>query len=467
MKSTGGVILALVLLCAGASAAVEEGTAAGGERKPQSPRDLLEMVRQQRDAVHEEDRRREAEFTRSRDQQQRLLDEALAVKQAAERRSENLEGAFEKNEVAIPELEETLRNRLGTLGELFGVVRQVAGDTRGVVDSSLTSAELPERGQFLGGLAQSRELPSIEDLDKLWLLLLEEMTLAGEVRRFPATVVAAGGGESEREVVRIGPFNAISDGRYLEFLPESGKLAELGRQPARRHLETIKEFESAEEGVIGVSLDPSRGAVLSLLIQTPNFEERVRQGGLIGYITIVLGALGLLISIERLIHLGFVGRRILAQARRPEADTGNPLGRIMAVYDEHRATDVETLQLRLDEAILRETPRLERGNTMIKVLSVVAPLLGLLGTVTGMIETFQVITLFGAGDPKLMAGGISQALVTTVIGLIVAIPLTLLHSVVSGRSRRLVHVLEEQSAGIVALHAEEVLSKGGSRVVAV
>jgi biopolymer transport protein ExbB len=162
-----------------------------------------------------------------------------------------------------------------------------------------------------------------------------------------------------------------------------------------------------------------------------------------------------------------VGRRILAQTKRKEADTKNPLGRIMAVYEENRSVDVETLELKLDEAILREVPKLERGNTMIKVLSVVAPLLGLLGTVTGMIQTFQVITLFGAGDPKLMAGGISQALVTTVIGLVVAIPLTLLYSVVSGRSKRLVRVLGEQSAGIVASHAEQDRQAGASHVAAV
>jgi biopolymer transport protein ExbB len=117
--------------------------------------------------------------------------------------------------------------------------------------------------------------------------------------------------------------------------------------------------------------------------------------------------------------------------------------------------DVETLELKLDEAILKNTPALERFLTMIKVLAVVAPLLGLLGTVTGMINTFQAITLFGTGDPKLMANGISQALVTTMEGLWVAIPLTFLHALVASRSRSIINTLEEQAAGIVAVHAEK------------
>jgi biopolymer transport protein ExbB len=109
----------------------------------------------------------------------------------------------------------------------------------------------------------------------------------------------------------------------------------------------------------------------------------------------------------------------------------------------------------MDESILKDSSRLTRGLSSLKILAAIAPLLGLLGTVTGLIETFQSITLFGAGDPGLMAGGISQALVTTVLGLTTAIPLILLHSMLASRSRRMVSLLEEQSAGIIALHAEK------------
>jgi biopolymer transport protein ExbB len=421
---------------------------------PATLAELLERIRAGNAVEQVENERREAAFRQSKEQQRRLLEEALALKAAEEQRIQALEARFDENEKKIPELEETLRNRLGTLGELFGVVRQVAGDTGAQVASSIISAQLPGRGAAVSQLAQRREMPAIEDLEQLWFVLQQEMTESGRVVRFSAPVIAIEGGESQKKVIRIGAFNAVADGRYLQYVQESGKLTELGRQPAGSHLATVRALEGAREGIAGVSIDPSRGSLLSLLIETPDAEERIGQGGLVGYTIIALGAIGLLIAADRLVSLFVVGRRIRAQVREPKARLDNPLGRILAVSERYHTADVETLELKLDEAILKETPALERGIAMIKVLAVVAPLLGLLGTVTGMIKTFQVITLFGAGDPKLMAGGIAEALVTTMLGLIMAVPLTLLHVLVSGQSRRLIQVLDEQSAGIVAERAE-------------
>jgi biopolymer transport protein ExbB len=147
--------------------------------------------------------------------------------------------------------------------------------------------------------------------------------------------------------------------------------------------------------------------------------------------------------------------------KRETASTDNPLGRVMAVAEENRSADLDTLELKLDEAILKEVPKIEIALGIIKVISVVAPLLGLLGTVVGMILTFQAITLFGAGDPQIMADGISSALITTVLGLVVAIPMTLLYTVVASRAKRIVHVLEEQAAGIIAVHAEKRSGQAG------
>lgn len=434
--------------------------------KATSLEQLLEQVRQGDIAERQENDRREADFRSQRERQRALLDEALAAKALEEERSAGLEQRFEENEARIPEMQETLRNRMGTLGELFGVVRQVAGDTSGIIASSLISAQLPGRYEALAKLAQSRGAASVEDLELLWFALQQEMTESGKNVRFPATVITLDGQKVERQVVRIGPFSVFSDGRYLQYVAETGNLTELGRQPPSRDLATIAAYEAAKSGIAAAAIDPSRGSLLSLLIQTPSFAERVGQGGLIGYITIVLGLLGLALAGERLVHLGVVGRKIRAQIKATTADEGNPLGRVLAIYKHNESVDVETLELKLDEAILKEIPKLERGNTLIKVISVAAPLLGLLGTVTGMIQTFEVITLFGGGDPKLMASGISMALVTTVIGLCVAIPLVLLHSIVSGRSAGLIQVLEEQSAGLIAARAEHrdrEVADGGSR----
>lgn len=439
---------ALVLFTAGAAAAEDAAPRAG------SLDALLEQIRGRDAAERAESERRVADFRARQSEQQALLEQARAAKAAAEKKSAELEAAFEENEKKIPELEESLRSRMGTLGELFGVVRQVAGDTRGVVDASLVSAQFPGRGEFLGRLGQSRELPSVEDLEGLWFALQQEMTETGKAVRFRSPVVSVGGGQEERDVIRIGPFVAFADGRYLQYVSETAKLTELGRQPPARYLASLQAFGEARDGLAGVAIDPSRGQLLSLLIQTPDMRERVDQGGLIGYVTIVIGLIGLLVVIQRLVALALVGRRMRAQVGSDTPKQDNPLGRVLAVYHDNRAADVETLELKLDEAIIREVPALERGINIIRVASVVAPLLGLLGTVTGMIQVFEAITLFGAGDPRLMADGISEALVTTVIGLCVAIPMTLMHSLVSSRSKALVQILEEESAGIVALHAE-------------
>ncbi len=417
--------------------------------------ELLEEVRSGREQERQRNAKREAEFLSERNQQAALLKRAKDTLAAEERRSVRLENTFKNNEIQLANLEKLLSDRLGNLGELFGIMRQVAGDTRGQVENSIISAEFPGRTEFLAELAQSKELPTIAEMEKLWYALQQEMTESAKVSRFTTTVITVEGDETVKEVVRIGSFNAISDGQYLQFLPEQGKLAELGRQPAGRYLSIAEDFEEETEGIVEMAIDPSRGSILSLLIQTPSLRERVDQGGFVGYMIIVLAMFGLALVGERMYSLLRIDVAVKAQMRSDTPDPANPLGHVLKAYHDNREADVETMELKLDEAILQATPNLERGLSTIKVLAAVAPLMGLLGTVTGMIETFQAITLFGTGDPKLMAGGISQALVTTVLGLLTAIPLVLLHSIVSSRSKSIVHILEEQAAGIVAAHAEK------------
>ncbi len=416
--------------------------------------ELLERVRTSRIENQAINRQREAEFRSQKSEQQRLLREAQGTRDRLERRSSELEASFNENEIRITQLGEQLRNRLGNLGELFGVVRQVAGDTRGVLDGSLATAQFPGRAEPMAELAESKVLPSITELEGLWFALLEEMVESGKVVRFNTTVVLPDGEQVTKDVVRVGVFNAISDGKFLRYLPETGKLTELARQPAARYRGAAEDLEGATSGLVAMAVDPSRGSILALLVQSPTYIERVQQGGVIGYITITLGLIGLGIVVIRFYTLFSVRGKMISQMSSDKADPGNPLGRVMQVYEEYGTADTETLELKLDESILKDAPKLEQGLTTVKVLSIIAPLLGLLGTVTGMILTFQQITLFGTGDPKMMAGGISQALVTTMLGLTVAIPLTLLHSWLRDRSKSLIQILEEESAGMVARRAE-------------
>jgi biopolymer transport protein ExbB len=414
--------------------------------------ELLERVKAGWNGERKENREREASFAKAQADQERLLNEAKTMREALERRSELLEQSFESNELALTNLEETLTQRLGSLGELFGVVRQAAGDTRSQVEGSLVSAQIPGREEFLENLGKNKSLPSIESLEKLWFILHQEMTELGRVVRFPATVVNVDGAEEQREVIRVGAFNAISDGVYLVY--ESGKLVVLPKQPVGTYLDTVASFESAEGPTGKLALDPSRGAILRVLIQTPDFMERISYGGEVGYATIVLGVLAGVIAVVRWIGVSVTARRVAEQKKSDRASESNPLGRVLGVYEANRTTDVETLELKLDEAIMRESASLDKFLWVVKVVSVVAPLLGLLGTVTGMIKTFQVITLFGTGDPKMMASGISEALVTTMIGLYTAIPLVLLHALVSNTAKGVVEILEEQAAGLIARRAE-------------
>jgi len=418
--------------------------------KAKSLDELLRQVQAGWRGERAEMQRRENEFKQARQEQQRLLAEAKASRLREEKRSEEMELTFEENETRIAELEDTLNERLGTLGELFGVVRQVAGDTRSQVENSLVSSQLPGREDFLIELGKKKSLPSIAALEKLWFTLQQEMTESGKVVRFPATVINVEGKEAQRDVIRVGVFNAISDGRFLHWDDELLKLVEPPRQPPSRYLSTVKDFEETKAGLATLAIDPSRGSILSLLLETPSARERIEQGGPIGAAIIVLGILAGAVGLFRFVIVFLTNRRVRAQSRSDKLSPKNPLGRILALFDENRDADLETLELKLDEAILRESAKLERFLWAIKVVSVVAPLMGLLGTVTGMIRTFQAITLFGTGDPKMMAGGISEALVTTMLGLFVAIPLVLIHAFVSSGKKEIVEVLEEQSAGMVA-----------------
>jgi biopolymer transport protein ExbB len=204
-----------------------------------------------------------------------------------------------------------------------------------------------------------------------------------------------------------------------------------------------------------MALDPSRGSILSLWARAPGLLERIQQGRFIGYLILASGLCGMLLAAERVAALAVVGRRVAWQEQHLEtAAEDNPLGRLLATFAAHRERDPESLVLRLEEQTQREIPKLQRGLSALAVLATTAPLLGLLGTVTGMIATFQSIALVGTGDPRLMSSGISEALVTTALGLIVAIPLSLLHAFVSSRSSRVMQVLDERCARIVAERVE-------------
>lgn len=416
---------------------------------------LLDTVRTQGQKITSENRAREQAFRQNRDERKTLLDATLGELRREQARTERLKTSFDANEQELETLNDTLRIRIGDMGEMFGIVRQVASETKGTIESSLVTAQFKDRGDVANKLAGAAALPSIQDLRALQALLLEEMIESGKVTRFETEIENAAGITALRPVVRVGVFNAISEEGFLAYHPSDRSLSELPRQPSRRYVSAANDFFDATSGNARMAIDPSRGNLLSLVILAPGLLEQVSFGGGVGYTILAMGAIGLVIAFMRMLSLQIVSRRVRAQRKTTEPMMDNPLGRVYAVYAANTNAPPDALELKLDEAIMRETPKLERFQGVLKVIAGVAPLMGLLGTVVGMIKTFQTITLFGTGDPKLMADGISQALVTTVEGLIVAIPLVFLHSLVSGMSKELIEVLEEQSAGLVARAASK------------
>ncbi len=424
---------------------------------------LLQQLKEGEIAQTAQNKAREAEFKAKVGQQQYMLNDVSMQRNNALKLSAELEQRFENNEVQLANKSEVLDKRLGELKELFGVLQQVSGDTRSKFQTSVVSAEIPNRGEFLDTFAQSMgassKLASIEEIERLWFELQREMTQSGKVSEFTREVVLADGQPIQTQVTRIGGFSLVANGQYLEYIDETGTVAELIRQPSKRYLDSVNDLESNLAGggsgqAVAFALDPTGGSILNLLVQAPDLRERVDQGGPVGYIILGIGLIGLLIALERLISLMIIGSKVSRQLKSDKISSNNPLGRVMLVKEQNPGLDTETLELKLSESILRELPILSSKLTLIKIISVVAPLIGLLGTVTGMITTFQAITLFGTGDPKLMAGGISQALVTTVLGLVVAIPMVFIFAYLNGRSKNIINILQQESTGIIAERAE-------------
>lgn len=399
--------------------------------------------------------RREAEFMQRRNEQQSLLEQAKAELAQQEALSEELRQNYDANEKTLSDMETSLKIEMGNIGEIFGTVRQVAGDMKAVFQESLITTQIPGREVFVADLAERKKLPNIQELEELWYEMFQETVESGRIVRYPAKILTPEGVEKEAMVTRIGTFNAISDGHFLRYLQDREVLYQMSRQPPSRYLKIADKYEKLKSGYDSMIVDPSRGTILGASAQAPDLRERIAQGKLVGYVIIVILIIGLLVALERFVVLSISQFKIARQLKSEVPSPKNALGRLLSVYDSYKNQDVETLELKLDEAILKETPILERGLATLKIMAAIAPLLGLLGTVTGMIQVFQDMSIYGTGDPKIMADGISQALVTTVLGLVTAIPLVLVHSVLQGKSDSLTQVLDERSAGLMAEMSEK------------
>jgi biopolymer transport protein ExbB len=425
----------------------------------------VQKVRADENALFEKNR---AEYDNTPEAQKAaLMQKAEKQRADLDASSKKLADVYSANEVQINNLNQQLRDKAMQLGlaEMFGLARQVANDTSSTLQQSLISTQFPPangqlpRDEWLRQFSASRVTPTAADLERVWIEVQREMTASGQVARYRTSVVQPSGENVDAEVIRVGPFNAISNGQFLSYLPSLRTFSVLPRQLPPEFMSVAAAFQSATSGYVPSVVDPNRGVVLGLYVERPTIEQRIQRGEEVGYVIITVGVLGILAFLYQLISLVFVRLAVGKQLKNLDNPTpNNPLGRVLLAFKGNKGNieeEAEVAELRITEAVLREVPKLERFQAFLRLAVAAGPLLGLIGTVVGMIVTFQSITESGSGDPRLMANGIGRAMIATVLGLGIAIPLLFANALLNSLSRGVVQILDEQSAGMLAESIEK------------
>jgi len=394
--------------------------------------EILSTVRSNASKDRKENSAREARFKKELGRQQGRLSAMRNERVKQENISTQLERDFDVNEKELARLSEELAKELGDLKELFGVIQLTASEAQEGYRTSLISAQHPERAEKLRLLAakmgSSKELISLAEIEQIWAELDNELVQQGKVSQFssPVNILVSESTDEEgnkvreyeqesRQVTRVGVFNAISDGEVLTYQNDRGLIMQ-DRQMPSSYLSAARDLEGSNAGLTPFYVDPTKGNLLRALVRKPSLFEKVAEGKAIGYLILFLGAIAFLLAIVKILQLLGIEARVKKQAANmKKASISNPLGRVIKVYQDNSKSDPESMELKLGEAILKETPKLNSGLMLVKIIAVVAPLFGLLGTVTGMIQTFQAITLYGAGDPQTMAGDVLKIRLTSAL----------------------------------------------------
>jgi biopolymer transport protein ExbB len=421
--------------------------------------DLERSAAQMRDREAAIWKEREASQRTEVQKQEQLANDAVARRNRADARTKALDAEWTENEARIAELKDLLHQREGNLGELFGVTRQIAGDAATVLQQSMLSAQYtaPDgqepRDEFMRRIAAAKALPSIVELERMWFELHREMTETSKVERFNANVKQLDGTAQPAVVTRVGPFTATANGQYLRYDSASRSVTVLPRSLPPSFMKLARDLEEPTEGFVTAVVDPARGALIGMFADRPNVVERIQHGEAVNYVIIAVGAIGVLVSLFQYIYLVIAQMRVNAQLRNlSQPSAANPLGRLLLAMKTEEGSDdsAEIIELKLSEAVLKEVPRLQRFQSFLRLAVAAGPLLGLVGTVIGMIITFHAITASGSSDPKLMAHGIGAAMIATVLGLGIAIPLLFLNQGMTALSNGVTRILDEQSQALLA-----------------
>ena len=382
----------------------------------------------------------------------RRLDEQ---QDSARRNRERLQEQWSREEIAFR--------------ELSGNIRVAARDLESLLRSSPLTATKPERLTHVSAILQEGYFPDLEDIGRLADAALDEFLRTGQITVRRGDFGGRDGRDVTGDIIHFGRFTTAFRGDdelgFLLWNPESQRLVAMSVPVQSRIRNRLADYLAGDSGQVPIDL--SGGSALRQIARKPTLLEQLEQGGAIVYPLLVLAVVALLVVVWKLLHL----QRVHANTDRimvpinEEASRGNwqrcaelvndavcrrsPVARVVRAGLDVRHESREIQESVLQEAMLHELPLLQRGLAMLAVFAAVAPLLGLLGTVTGMIETFRVITLHGTGDPKLMSGGISEALVTTEVGLAIAIPVMLCHTWLKRRVDHVVGDMEEQAVHLV------------------
>ena len=410
------------------------------EQRNNAIKQLLETVEINKSIYVADDQKRIDKFLDLIDERESMLAKAKNDLRLENERNKRLEKEFEENEKALAELEERLQIKIGVLGELFGVARQFAGELLSSSESAYTFTEFPDRGDRLKEIGKI-QVHSIEELEVLWLEYFNEIVASGEVKELKSKIINSKGDSFEDNIVRYGLFSASYKAEFIKPIKELNGFELLQRQPENSILRNLKRHQRSDEYKTA-SIDPTRGFLLSLYLDKAGWIERIAQGKSVGFIIILIGIIGVAFSSYKIYFLN-ENKKILEDSSQSNV--------IQEMIDNiKQAKSYQSKENIIDELISNYSSKLDWGVSWIKFVAAVAPLLGLLGTVIGMIETFQAITLFGTGDPKQMAGGISQALITTMLGLMVAAPLLGFYTYISDRVNTLIQVVEEKGSYLLS-----------------
>ncbi len=463
------IALVLILFCAFPAAAQEKENIKGLEKK---------IGKESNETLRDAEKTEEL-VNKNRAELENILNELESSLQKGKSGLKQSKDKFQSLLEQKEKLEAEIEKEKDAVKNVQGAVFTAAKNAHSLVKKSPVTSEHPDRLQKLQPLLQKERFPGMDGIKTLVWVLKTEMRESGNIEKRKGTIIGTEGEEKEAEIVRAGALTSVYKlpGGKVGFLQMNSQ-GEMVAVPGNLSWFTrgdINDFIDGESSHL--PMDLSGGAVFKRLTQSRGIMEWIQAGGMLVWPIFIVAFAALVIAVERIIFLmrirsnsdrimsdinGYVQKGKWQECKEYcETNSRFPTCRVFGSVLEHLGVSQEAMENAIQEAILRQVPRLERFLPTLNILGAIAPLLGLLGTVTGMINTFHIITLFGTGDPKLMSGGISEALVTTQLGLAIAIPIMLMHHFLERRVDKIVGDIEEKGNSFTLTLIKYGVIKGG------